>query len=181
MEKANYSRPSTSVCELAQELAPVNAVELAFALSFFVAAATRKLGSPIHLGARQSGCTPAECEAMLAEVLFDRAPAEPTKLLVQQTTLELAFSTLWKQYEGHRSRRSLCARVLCFHLLMECTEGRAVEAWTVPCTEDPERVLLSPAVVDGLACVRLVLAEGLVEAHLVSAIEKAQQSRSLMK
>ena len=83
----------------------------------------------------------------------------------EASTLSEAFLALWQHYAGDERQASLCARVLGFHLLMERTEGAAVGRWLVPNPDDPETVLLDPAVIEAIALVPLT-ADGLFSEDL---------------
>ena len=155
---------------------PVPADELGFALSVFVAAASGTLTASrtdtSELPERQT----TTCEQLFADLLALGPVMVPSRLLAYQTSLHTAFAALWKEYGSHELRDAICARVLCFHFLMEETEGRVVEPWTTACPERPEQVLLSPAVVEGLARVPLDLRAGLVEDEFLAAIGTSQRA-----
>lgn len=177
MEEAVSTGPAAAIYTPCRELASVSAEELGFALSFFVAAAGRRLGAMDHMDDKLSGPSLAACQRVLADLLHGAPRLDKSRLLPQQTTLSAAFALLWKHYEEHAACESICARVVCFHFLMESTNGDVVRTWTTACSEDPEHILLDPAVVEGLASVPLLYEEGLVESRFRSAIEHAHHTR----
>ncbi len=101
-------------------------------------------------------------------------PTEPTSLPkgaeFQGSSLSEAFLTVWQYYVGDDRQASICARVLGFHLLMERTEGAILEGWLLPSPDDPETVLLPPAVVEAVASVALGIAGALSEELFVETV-----------
>lgn len=177
MEQAGSTGSTSSVYAPSRELPPVSADELGFALSLFVAAANGRFGSVREDGDKLAGRSLAECQRVLGDLLLCAPGVDASRVLPHQTSLNAAFSQLWKHYEDHGECESICARVIYFQLLMESTRGEVITSWTSPCSEDPEHILLDPAVVDGLACVPIQYEEGLVQSRFLSAIESAHQRR----
>jgi hypothetical protein len=152
---------------------PVGSEELGFALSFFVAAANRKLASHLYRNPKVHRAPLTECELLFLQLTTFRPPVRSHGQLpsTSDVTLPVAFAALWHHYRGMSVRHSVCARVLGFYFLMEETAGGAVAEWIEICPSNPESILLSPAVVEGLAAVGLDETGAFSEARLRGAIK----------
>ena len=129
---------------------PIDQVdEVAFAMSLFVGAASRKIPA---FSAEPTQLPTCECGTVF-RVLSERIQSA-TDLPVKtpgEATLETAFMALWSHYAGDKRRPSICARVLGFHTLMVMTEGTLIEPWLTYAEATPEVVTLHPAVVEAVA------------------------------
>ncbi len=160
------------------DFGPVPADEIAFAMSLFLAAAQRK----ILPNKRPRTETELSIGQQAQHVFVSLVPSQPVGFPkaaeFKGSSLSEAFLTMWQQYAGDDRQASICARVLGFHLLMERTEGAAVERWLTFSRGDPETVLLHPAVIEAVASVPL-LREGRLPEELFIQTVAVQASRSL--
>ena len=92
-----------------------------------------------------------------------------------ESSLYVAFTTLWRHYAGDERQLSLCARVLGFCFLMERSRGAILLLWEAPKFEG-ELVSLHPAVIEALASVPLaengMLSEATFLAHIAKVAER---------
>ena len=168
--------PPSSV-SYTRHFSPVPAEELAYALTVFVSASSRTFVPSQPDISRPYEDDREERQDFFADLLPHFPDVDRRKTLPGYASLTSAFTALWNEYRDHDLRDSLCARVLCFHFLMERTAGRAVEKWIQPIPERPEEIILHPAVVDALASVFLDTDTGLTEANLSAAIHNTLHAR----
>ena len=173
--------PATEETQFGPRRQSIDVQEMAYALSFFVGAATNRLSFG-------SGSEPTVNElsdnraAMIydAIVIGQSSPRDPELHRSNQTTLQVAFARLWSHYEESSAQESICARVLGFYCLMERTGGRALARWTSEDPTNPEGTILHPAVVEALALLPIGNQGRLQEEdYLASIVEIAQQRSQL--
>ncbi len=150
----------------------IGAGEMAFALSFFVAAGSGRFQSLKTPVIADEVSSRRECGRLFRLLCSGIPSAEPPdRPRSGEITLPEAFWSLWQQFQGHDQQVSVCARVLGFHLLMENTGGAAVSPWLEPCAEDPRLVTLHPVVVEAMAVVPLSASGEVPEDRFVSTIK----------
>jgi hypothetical protein len=133
---------------------PVEAEEMAFAMTLFVSAANGQISigrkaltiQNRHEGQRlflnlSSGIVPTT------------DPEEITHAL--QTRLYQAFLIIWEHYRGEEQQASIGARVLGFYYLMARSRGQALDRWVRPISQSDESVSLHPAIVETVAVLEL--------------------------
>lgn len=158
----------------ASNMKPVEPEEIAFALTIFVAAATRRLVSDESQLVHLSAASLEECRGLFASLsMLEPVPAAQVAGSIDRgaTSLEVAFLSLWQQYEGSLLRHSVCARVLGFYFLMERTAGSGIGRFTEQCPEQPETVMLKAEVVRAIAGIELNSFGQLSETLLYEVIE----------
>jgi hypothetical protein len=171
--------PATEESPLGARRQSIDVQEMAYALSFFVGAATNRLSSG-------SGSEPTVNElsdnraAMIydAIVMGQSSPRDSELHRSNQTILQVAFARLWSHYEESSAQESICARVLGFYCLMERTGGRVLARWTSEYPTNPEGTILHPAVVEALALFPLGDQGRLQEVDYLALIVEVAQQRS---
>lgn len=154
---------------------PVTPDEMGFALSLFVNAANRKTAcrTAEHIDFHKSRRD--ECDDLFLSLCGEPGiipSLGPRRRLEEEAPLHEAFRVLCEHYEDHRERASVCARVLAFYLLMERSAGAVLAGWIQPCPETPNLVILSPAVISAVSCVRLNGSILLAESGFLELVEK---------
>ncbi len=139
------------------DFAPISSDEMAFALTFFVEAANRRISSPVPPPDFKFQSDDDVCDLLFQILCSDIAshPAVRHPEQNHQTTLYEAFNALCSHYEGDPLQAAVCARVLAFYFLMERSAGATLAEWVEPHPETPQYVSLDPAVIEAIATVRL--------------------------
>ena len=149
---------------------PVQAEEMAFAMTLFVSAANGQIFAGRKLLTLQNRH---EGQDLFLRLSSDGAvtidPVQASAAL--QTRLYQAFLIVWEHYRGEEQQASIAARVLGFYYLMGRSRGAALERWSKPSIDSEETVGLHPAVVVSIATLALQQDGRLDEAKLVRAIE----------
>ncbi len=153
---------------------PVDVDEMSFALGLFVNAANRKMAcrAVTHIDFSQEHRD--ECDALFLGLCGEQSsfPALGPKRRGEETSLHEAFRVLCENYDKQRDKTSICARVLAFYFLMERSAGAVLSGWVKPCPETPNEVILNPAIIHAISCVRLNGSVLLHESRFLELVER---------
>lgn len=159
---------------------PVGVDELGFAMTFFVSSANGLISSQFGTITDPGGSSDPDFLRTFRELSseVDLLGASVKLRVPHERTIDEAFLSLWRQYQGDERQLSICARVLGFYYLMEHTEGTAMARWLSACSDSPESVILDPAIMEALAAVSLSREGLLVRELFVSKIEAIIEDRN---
>ena len=134
---------------------PVQAEEMAFAITLFVNAGTGQISAgqkPLTIRNRKDGVKLFLTLSSPASGPLSREQGEAAV----QSELFQAFLIVWEHYRSDTSQVSIAARLLGFFHLMTRTRGKALETWVEPSVTTDEVVILHPAVIETLASTGLL-------------------------
>ena len=133
--------------------ATVSFDKIAFAAACFVAAAEGQLSGGSSGLTRDQGIFCRRIYTGLVEA-EESSHASQTGAEGKRQLYDV-FRCLWEHNLDQAQHSAICARVLAFHLLMERTEGAAIDGWTTVLEREEALVALHPAVVHAIGQVNL--------------------------